>query len=106
MRRAKQIGLTVALVAGGLALSLGSAFAGCTAAAIGPTTGNPERDTIGCAGQDLETTGAVGGAAMVGQRSVVQVGGATGNPERLLMGSRVVTVDQGGGGLVRGHKRA
>jgi len=24
----------------------------------------------------------------------------------LLMGSRVVTVDQGGGGLVRGHKRA
>src|SRR6185436_2256689 len=79
MRRAKQIGLTVALVAGGLALSLGSAFAGCTSAAIGPASGNPEKDTIGCAGQDLETTGAVGGAAMVGQRSVVQVGGATGS---------------------------
>ena len=86
MPNLKQIGLTVALVASGLALSLGSAFAGCTAAAIGPTTGNPERDTIGCAGQDLETTGAVGGAAMVGQRSVVQVGGATGSPEKDTFG--------------------
>ena len=86
MRRAKQIGLTVALVAGGLALSLGSAFAGCTAAAIGPATGNPEKDTIGCAGPDLETTGAVGGAAMVSQRSVEQIGGATGNPEKDTFG--------------------
>ena len=86
MPNPKQIGLTVALVAGGLALSLGSAFAGCTSAAIGPTTGNPEKDTIGCARQDPEITGAVGGAAVLGQRSIAQIGGATGNPEKDTFG--------------------
>ena len=85
MRKAKQIGLTVALVAGGLALSLGSAFAGCTAGAIGPATGNPEKDTVGLA-CDPEATGSVGGAAMLGQGSVVQIGGGTGNPEKDTFG--------------------
>ena len=86
MPNPKQIGLTVALVAGGLAFSLGSAFAGCASAAIGTPTGNPEKDKIGCARQDPGITGAVGGAAMVGQRSVVQVGGAMGNPEKDTFG--------------------
>jgi len=54
MRKLKYFGLAVALVAGGLVGGTGSAFAGCTSAAIGPTTGNPEKDTIGCASQDPE----------------------------------------------------
>ena len=85
MRKAKQIGLTVALVAGGLALSLGSAFAGCTAGAIGPATGNPEKDTVGLA-CDPESTGSISGTTALGQGSVVQIGGATGNPEKDTFG--------------------
>ena len=81
MRKATQIGLTVALVAGGRALSLGSAFAGCPAGAIGPATGNPEKDTVGLA-CDLESTGSVTGMTAPGQGSVVQIGGGTGNPEK------------------------
>jgi hypothetical protein len=86
MPNTKVIGLTIALVAGGLALSLGSAFAGCTSAAIGPTTGNPEKDTVGCARQDLESTGSVSGMTAPGPRSVAQVGSATGNPEKDTFG--------------------
>ena len=86
MRKLKYFGMTVALVAGGLVGGTGSAFAGCTAAAIGTPTGNPEKDTIGCASRDPEVTGSVGGAAMLGQGSIVQIGGATGNSEKDTFG--------------------
>src|SRR4051812_48825469 len=81
----KQTGLTVALVAGGVAPRPGSAFSGCTPAAIRPPTGNPGKDKIGLA-CDPDDTGSISGMTAPGLRSVVQVGGATGSPEKDTFG--------------------
>ena len=70
MAKSQRIGLAVTVLASGLVLTSGSAFAACDETAIGATMGNPEKDTIGfaCAGPSSERAG---GDVAPSQRSMV-----------------------------------
>ena len=85
MPKSKTVGFIVVAVASGLVLTSGSAFAACDATAIGATTGNPEKDTVGfaCSGSGSERAG---GTVAPGQHSIVQIGNVTGNPEKDTFG--------------------